>query len=114
MTSPEPQDWQRRFQDLKMKIDDRTSVDSSAFDRLEVEPPSFGTETFINSYQQAIAWFNSIPSSAKLVAIAGGGILGLTLIKTVFQLITSLLTLSVLGIILYLVYRFWIAPKSVE
>ncbi len=110
MNSPEPQDWQRRFQDLKMKID-RTSVDS-AFDKLEIEPQSFGAETFGRSYQQAIAWFNSIPSSAKLVAIAGGGLLGLTLIKTVFQLITSLLTLSVLGIILYLVYRFWIAPKG--
>jgi hypothetical protein len=113
MTSPEPQDWQRRFQDLKMKIDDRTSVDSS-FDRLEIDPQSFGAETFGRSYQQSIAWFNSIPSSAKLVAIAGGGLLGLTLIKTVFQLITSLLTLSVLGIILYLVYRFWIAPKGGE
>jgi hypothetical protein len=112
MNSPEPQDWQRRFQDLKMKID-RTSVDSS-FDKLEIEPPSFGAETFGRSYRQSIAWFNSIPSSAKLVAIAGGGLLGLTLIKTVFQLITSLLTLSVLGIILYLVYRFWIAPKGGE
>ncbi len=110
MNSPEPQDWQRRFQDLKMKID-RTSVNSS-FDRLEIDPQSFGSEKFGRSYQQSIAWFNSIPSSAKLVAIAVGGLLGLTLIKTVFQLITSLLTLSVLGIILYLVYRFWIAPKG--
>jgi hypothetical protein len=112
MNSPEPQDWQRRFQDLKMKTE-RTPVDSP-FDRLEIEPPSFGSETFGRSYQQSIAWFNSIPSSAKLVAIAGGGLLGLTLIKTVFQLITSLLTLSVLGIILYLVYRFWIAPRGGE
>jgi hypothetical protein len=105
MTSPEPQNWQRRFQDLKTKID-------PSFEGIEIDPQSLGAKTFGRSYQQSIAWFNSIPSSAKLVAIAGGGLLSLTLIKTVFQLITSLLTLSVVGVILYLVYRFWIAPKG--
>jgi uncharacterized membrane-anchored protein len=44
----------------------------------------------------------------------GGGLLSLTLIKTVFQLITSLITLSVFGLGLYLVYRFWILPKGDE
>jgi hypothetical protein len=119
MTSPQPQDWQRRFQDLKIEVDSHserlrqqaTSIPEQ-LNQVEVEFPRFGIEALSHSYQQFVAWFNGIPSSGKLLAIAGGGLLSLTLIKTVFQLITSLITLSIFGVVLYLIYRFWILPKS--
>ncbi|AFY93823.1 hypothetical protein [Chamaesiphon minutus] len=111
MTSPQPQDWQRRIRDLKIEIDRATSG-SESLNQIDVDAPSFGLDALQRSYQQFLEWFNGIPASGKLLAIAGGGLLSLTLIKTVFQLITSLITLSVFGVILYLVYRFWILPKS--
>jgi hypothetical protein len=111
MTSPEPQDWQRRFRNLKIEIE-RAASDPNALNQIEVDAPSFGIDALQLGYQQFMTWFNSIPASGKLLAIAGGGLLSLTLIKTVFQLITSLITLSVFGVILYLVYRFWILPKN--
>jgi hypothetical protein len=119
MTSPQPPDWQRRLRDLKIDIDaakqtinDRSRSGSESLNEVDVDLPGFGIESLQRGYRQSISWFNSIPASGKLLAIAGGGLLSLTLIKTVFQLITSLITLSVFGIILYLVYRFWILPKS--
>jgi hypothetical protein len=111
MTSPTPQDWQRRFQDLKIGVDQATAK-SAPLKEIDVNFPGIGIPALQNTYQQFIAWFNGIPASGKLLAIAGGGLLSLTLIKTVFQLITSLITLSVFGVILYLVYRFWILPKG--
>jgi hypothetical protein len=110
MNSPEPQNWQSRLRDLKIEIDNSTSQPN--LNQIDVDAPSFGIEALQRSYQQFLAWFNGIPSSGKLLAIAGGGLLSLTLIKTVFQLITSLATLAAFGGILYLVYRFWILPKS--
>ncbi|PSB44703.1 hypothetical protein [Chamaesiphon polymorphus] len=112
MTSPQPQDWQRRIRDLKIEIDRATTSGSESLNQIDVDAPSFGIDALQRSYQQFLEWFNGIPASGKLLAIAGGGLLSLTLIKTVFQLITSLITLSVFGIILYVVYRFWILPKS--
>jgi Flp pilus assembly protein TadB len=119
MNSPQPQDWQRRIQELKSQIDsvqqtmrERNSSTTQSLNEIEMDAPSFGIDGLQRSYQQFIAWFNGIPSSGKLLAIAGGGLLSLTLIKTVFQLITSLVTLSIFGIGLYLVYRFWILPKG--
>jgi hypothetical protein len=118
MTSPQPQDWQSRLRDLKNGIDsvkqtinDRSGAGAD-LNEVDVDLPGLGIDSLQRGYRQSIAWFNSIPASGKLLAIAGGGLLSLTLIKTVFQLITSLITLSVFGIILYLVYRFWILPKS--
>lgn len=113
MTPPTPQDWQRRFQDLKIGVEQVTTK-SEPLKEIEVNFPGFGIPALKNTYQQFITWFNGIPASGKLLAIAGGGLLSLTLIKTVFQLITSLITLSVFGIILYLVYRFWVLPKGSE
>ncbi len=113
MTSPEPQNWQRRIQDLKSNFD-RTVAGSEDLKQIDVDAPSLGLEGLQQSYQQFISWFSGIPASGKLLAIAGGGLLGLSLIKTVFQLISSLITLSVFGVILYLVYRFWILPKNNE
>jgi hypothetical protein len=123
MTSPQPQDWQSRLQDLKNKLDsaqrgvasfteNRAGSGSDSLNQVDVDFPSIGIDSLQSSYQKFLVWFNSIPASGKLLAIAGGGLLSLTLIKTVFQLITSLITLSVFGIIIYLVYRFWILPTS--
>jgi hypothetical protein len=111
MTTPEPQDWQSRVRNLKIEIERATSG-SDTLNQIDVDAPSFGMDALQRGYQQFLAWFNGIPASGKLLAIAGGGLLSLTLIKTVFQLISSLITLSVFGTILYLVYRFWILPKS--
>jgi hypothetical protein len=113
MTSPQPPDWQRRFQDLKIKFSRPFIPQPQPLNQVEVQASSFEwAPSLQRSYEQFVAWFSAIPSSGKLFAIAGGGLLTLTLLKTVFQLITSLITLSILGIILYLVYRFWILPKS--
>ena len=111
MTTPEPQDWQSRVRNLKIEIERATSG-SDTLNQLDVDASSFGMDALQRGYQQFMNWFNGIPSSGKLLAIAGGGLLSLTLIKTVFQLISSLITLSVFGTIVYLVYRFWILPKS--
>ncbi len=127
MTFPQPQDWQSRIRNLKIDLDriaatlsnrfsageaTPTTATSEPLNEIDVDFPKFGIDALGREYQQFIAWFNGIPSSGKLLAIAGGGLLGLTLIKTVFQLITSLITLSTFGIILYLGYRFWILPKG--
>jgi hypothetical protein len=114
MTSPQPQDWQTRIRNLKLELERVTAAKSAHLNEVDFDTPGFGIETLQRSYQQFLAWFNNIPASGKLLAIAGGGLLSLTLIKTVFQLISSLITLSIFGIILYLVYRFWILPKGSE
>jgi hypothetical protein len=111
MTEQQRPDWQRRFQDMKVGFN-KSTPESQPLKEIDVNFPSIEIDSINYSYQQFVSWFNGIPASGKLLAIAGGGLLSLTLIKTIFQLITSLITLSVFGIILYLVYRFWILPKG--
>jgi hypothetical protein len=116
MTEQQPSDWQRRFQDMKVGFQ-KPAVESEPLKQLKeinIDFAQISLDALRLKYQQFINWFNEIPASGKLLAIAGGGLLSMTLIKTVFQLITSLITLSTFGIILYLVYRFLILPKNSE
>ena len=109
--SSQPPNWKQHFQNFKIKLE-QPNPTPQALNQVEFTPQGFGWEILSQGYQQFLVWFKTIPSSGKLVAIAVGGFLGLSLIKTVYQLITSLVSLSILGIILYLAYRFWISPKS--
>lgn len=113
MTSPQDPDMEEQPPELEIEVEPPDAAESPDLLNLDLDPSSWQA-TFKDSCDRIAIWFNAIPSSGKLLVIAGGGLLGLTLLKTFLQLVTSLITLLVLGIIFYLVYRFWIAPKSGE
>ncbi len=112
MTSPQQPDWKRHFQNFRIKVEQPAQPQSPSLNQVEFTPGGFGWELIRQGYQQFIVWFNTIPSSGKLLAIVGGSIVSLSLMKTVYQLVTSLISLSFIGIVLYLAYRFWILPKN--
>ena len=117
MTEQQPSNWQRRFQDMKVGFDRSKTTTSTSQPLKEIDVnfpsiPNIGIDSLYRSYQNFLAWFNGIPASGKLLAIVACGLFSMTIIKSVFQLITSLITLSTFGIILYLIYRFSILPKG--
>lgn len=116
MPEPEQQsNWQRRFQDMKVGFDrSNTSSTPQPLKEINVNFPEVSVDALNRNYQKFLTWFNGIPASGKLLAIVACGLFSMTIIKSVFQLITSLITLSTFGIILYLIYRFSILPKGNE
>lgn len=117
MTEQQPSNWQRRFQDMKVGFDRSKNATSTSQPLKEIDVnfpsiPNIGIDSLYRSYQNFLAWFDGIPASGKLLAIVACGLFSMTIIKSVFQLITSLITLSTFGVILYLIYRFSILPKG--
>lgn len=76
------------------------------------QPPFYSTYPMKQGLNQIRTWFQGLPTVGKVMVVVVGGSLGLSLFKTVFQLITSLISLAILGIILYMVYKFFITPQS--
>ena len=119
MTEQQPSNWQRRFQDMKVGFDRSKNATSTSQPLKEIDVnfpsiPNIGIDSLYRSYQNFLAWFDGIPASGKLLAIVACGLFSMTIIKSVFQLITSLITLSTFGVILYLIYRFSILPKGTD
>ena len=114
MSEQQQSDWQRRFQDMKVGFNRSTNQAAQPLKEIDVTFPSIGFDSLYRTYQNFLAWFNQIPASGKLLAIVACGLFSMTIIKSVFQLITSLITLSTFGIIIYVIYRFSILPKGNE
>jgi hypothetical protein len=63
-------------------------------------------------FKQIFNWFNSLPNVGKVAVAVIAALVGLSLLKSVFQLVASIISLTILGVILYLVYKFFVARQS--
>ncbi|MEW6491109.1 MAG: hypothetical protein AB1589_00960 [Cyanobacteriota bacterium] len=105
-------DYDRRLQELEEQVNQ--------------ESPRFSVETklgqpferFVNrsqiqsAFNQAANWFNTLPKSGKVTVAVIAALVAFSVLKTVLQLVASLISLAILGVILYLVYKFFVTPKS--
>lgn len=114
MNPQENQDYERRLRALETELDqDRMPpVDS---ERGQPLPPrhidrSQPKKSVVLS--QIANWFNQLSSGGKLAVGIIAAIVGFAILRSVLQLVASLISLAVLGVILYLVYRFFISSKS--
>lgn len=106
------QDYDRKLQELE--------------DQLNKEQPRFSVETkleqpfvrFVNpsglqsAFNQVAHWFNNLPKSGKVAVAVITALVAFSVLKTVLQLVASLISLAILGVILYLVYKFFVTPQS--
>jgi hypothetical protein len=59
-------------------------------------------------------WFHNLPDVLKILAIAVAAVVGFALLRTVLQLVFSLITLVVVGGLVYFGYKFWVTPAPRE
>ncbi len=115
MSSSNQQEWQQKIKNLK--LGKPTTQESTPAEPVIPEILSgLDGELFeAQAWQEKIAatknWFELMPSSGKIAVAVGVAIVGLMLIKTVFQLVTSLMTLGVVAVVLWFGYRYFIGSK---
>jgi hypothetical protein len=117
MSSSNQQEWQQKIKNLKLGNKASTSQESTPVEPLIPEILSgLDGELFeAQAWQEKLAatknWFQLMPSSGKIAVSVGLAIGGLMLLKTVFQLVTSLMTLGVVAVVLWFGYRYFIGSK---
>lgn len=112
MNPQENQDYERRLQELEAELNKDKPPSS-------VEMPFWQPlERYINRSQieslrnRVVNWFNLLPKPGQVVVVAIAAIVGVSLFLSVLQLVASLISLAILGVILYLVYKFFVTPPS--
>ena len=86
---------------------------------VEVNPDlNFATDTlplsekvsqWVQIFQQ---WYEKLPSAAKIAVAIGIVFFSLSLLTKVLHLVASIISVTILGIILYGLYRFFLKPSS--
>lgn len=112
MNPQENRDYERRLQELEAELNKNKPLSS-------VEIPFWQLlERYINRTQiesirnRVVNWFNSLPNPGKVAVVASAVIVGVSLFLSLLQLVASLISLAILGVILYLVYKFFVTPSS--
>lgn len=113
MNPQENRDFDRRLQELEQELDKDRLLQS-------VEtPPKQPLQRSINNSQpeksglnQLANWFNSLPKAGKVAVVAIATLIGFSVLRSVLQLVGALISLAVVGGILYLVYKFFVTPQS--
>ncbi|NES85951.1 MAG: hypothetical protein F6K10_33755 [Moorea sp. SIO2B7] len=116
MNPQENQDWNRRLQELERELNQSSSPSSinQNNEDAETQPLPNNSQKIYNVVTSIENWFNSLPNVGKVAVVVVSGMLTLSLLSTVLRLVSALVSLSVLGIVLYFVYRFFTRSSTPE
>ncbi len=112
MNPQENRDYERRLQELEAELNKDKPLSSGEI------PFRQPLERYINRSQiesirnRVVNWFDILPKPAKVAVVAIAAIVGVSLFLSILRLVASLISLAILGVILYLVYKFFVTPQS--
>ena len=99
-------DLKRKLDEMEAEINQKTAADSqnetqSVFPQLEINP-SPQVQGWIDTTK---AWFNSLPKFGKAAIAVGGVWLSFSILGAVLHIVSSVLSLAMIGLVLYVGYR---------
>jgi purine-cytosine permease-like protein len=110
MNHQPPEDLQRRLENLEAQINS-ASVDMR-------EPPK-NTQTSQPAFlhwksrlTQLQLWFENLNGITKVIVGGAGVLLGLAILQALLRLVASVISVAVLGFLLYLGYKFFVSGNS--
>lgn len=112
--NPQPdQDLERRLQKLDAELN-QTSASPAAVPQSQKNQQlqtdnSQPIQTTLNRF---INWFKGMSGFGKLIVIGIAAVVGFAILRAVLQLVASLISLALLGVVVYFVYQFFVARSS--
>lgn len=101
MSSQPNSDWERKLQDLETKIHQTTPMNTTNV-----------PDEAKNTFYRIQVWFDSLPPVGRIAVALVAMTIAFSILSTIFKVITSLLSVAVIGIVLYLGYKFFMTPRS--
>ena len=114
MNSQNNPNWKRRLQELEKEINQSTFGQNTRKEEpfnsfSEHNPQSSPLQTKLSQVQ---IWFNNLPRGGQVIVGLVAIVVGFSLLNTVLQVVTSLLSIAILAVLLYGLYKFFITPQS--
>ncbi len=106
--------WQQRLKELEVEVNQTTPATEVKFTVPEPLKAMTDPARYQNLIDRILPWFNELSQPSKVVVAVVGAIVAFIVLRSVLQLVAAAASLAILGIILYLVYRFLIAPKPTD
>ncbi|WP_414566500.1 MULTISPECIES: hypothetical protein [unclassified Anabaena] len=106
--SPQPEeDLQRRLQNLESEINSKSLNVGKQPEKTQTSPSDFLNVK--SHFVKLRLWFNNLSGTTKLIVAGVGALLGLAMLQTVLKLVTSVVSLALIGFLVYLGYKFFVS-----
>ncbi len=113
MSSSNNQDWQRRLEELEAEVNQNTS--SNAREQAESVHPHVEIDRmqsisgWLNSAKE---WFNSLAPIGQVAVGVMGIMVAFSVLNIFLKVISSLISIAILGGLLYWGYKYFVANSS--
>jgi len=101
MNNPENKSTERRLEELELELEKNERATKK-----DLNPQQSSSSSLENLFKTVLGWFESLPSSGKIAVAVVGVIVGFSVLNSFLKLVASLLTIAILALILYGVYKF--------
>ena len=102
MNPEEQRRHERQLENLEAELNQPKPL-QSPFDR---------TQSIESLYSQFMIWYRGLARAGQVAVVVGGALIGLSLVSTVLKLISLAFNLAVLGALVYIAYKFFLAPQA--
>lgn len=109
MNGSDHHNWQQRLQELEVEIADETVKPLEKLQNFNATNLNSWKTELLPRLQQ---WFANLPKTGKIIVGVMALMVGFSILRTVLQLISAVISLAILAVVLYLVYQFFIASDS--
>jgi hypothetical protein len=107
MNSQPEEDLQRRLDKLEAEIKSANVTPPHSGGQTQLPGLSFAS---LNLYLERFRlWFTSLAGMKKLAVVGVVTLLGFVMLQTVFKLVTSVISLALLAVLVYLGYKFFVS-----
>jgi hypothetical protein len=112
MNPKENPDNQRRLQELAKAINQEQIRAIGTRLGQQLQQSLNSSQLLSPVFNQVSNWFNSLPSAAKVAVAIIAALMGISLLGSILKLFAALISLAILGVVLYLGYKYLIVPQS--
>lgn len=99
MSTQNNQDWEQKLRELEVEINP------------ESEKPADLTFSIEKIFNQLRQWYNNLSTPAQVVVALVGVVLVFSILNSVLKLVASLLSITILAVVLYGLYKFLMTPR---
>jgi hypothetical protein len=107
MNTQPDRDLELRLQELEAQLTPPSPLAPQPQQTAKLQTEDAGSAS--SSVERLMKWFDGLPGVGKLAVIGVAAIVGFAILRSVLHLIASLVSLALLGMLLYLAYKFFFA-----
>lgn len=135
MKSSNNSNWQQRLQELEAEVN-QTAGQSSEQNQRQTNGQNNNPESTPGNYtsytipeelkamanparyqpllDRTLLWFNTLPQVGKIAVVVVGAFVTFSVLRSVLQLVAAIASLAILGVLLYLGYKFLVANQITD